>query len=120
MIAMAKEPDIRPADFDFADIEVDDIDLSDEQIVIDGQRLTDERADMIAADVLAKARAHNAGLVPGGKSLSGDGRHSPVVQVRVSGATKDKLRQIARERKMSVSKLSRQILDDFVDRHEVS
>lgn len=52
----------------------------------------------------------------GGKSLSGDGRHSPVVQVRVSEHTCDTLRVIAKDRGMSLSKVSRKVLDDFVER----
>ena len=59
-------------------------------------------------------RAKN--LRPGGKSLSGDQKHSPVVQVRVSKHTRDKLRVIAKARGMSVSKLSRKVLDEFVAR----
>jgi hypothetical protein len=99
------------------DTVVEDIDLAEEEIVVDGERLTDERADQIAADLLAKARARN--LVPGGKSLSGGRKHSPVVQVRVSEVTRTKLEAIAKGRRMSVSKLSRQVLDEFVKR-EVS
>ncbi|MEB3021296.1 DNA-binding protein [[Mycobacterium] crassicus] len=95
------------------DTVVEDIDLAEEEIIVDGERLTDERADAIAADVLAKVRART--LVPGGKSLSGEGKHSPVVQVRVSESTRDALQAIAEHRKMSVSKLSRQVLDAFVE-----
>lgn len=57
-------------------------------------------------------------LRPGGKSLSGNGSHSPVVQVRVSERTRDKLRAIAEAHGMSVSKLSRKVLDEFVQRDE--
>lgn len=104
---------IDPAKVHFdEDTVVEDVDLAEEEIIVDGERLTDERADDIAADVLAKVRART--LVPGGKSLSGGGKHSPVVQVRVSESTRDALQAIAEARKMSVSKLSRQVLDDFV------
>jgi hypothetical protein len=92
---------------------VEDIDLDEEEIYVEGERLTEERAEKIAAEVLAKASAMN--LRPGGKSLSGDGKHSPVVQVRVSEHTRDKLRSIAKSRGMSVSKLSRKVLDAFVE-----
>lgn len=96
------------------DTVVEDVDLNETEIIVDGERLTDERAEQIAADVLAKARARN--LVPGGKSLSGGATHSPIVQVRVSEVTRAKLQAIAADRKMSVSKLSRQVLDEFVAR----
>ena len=107
---------IDPAAVHFDDnTTVEDIDLAKEEIIVDGERLTDERADAIAADVLAKVRART--LVPGGKSLSGGGKHSPVVQVRVSETTRDALQEIAEARKMSVSKLSRHVLDEFVANH---
>ncbi|MDD7812611.1 DUF2188 domain-containing protein [Mycobacterium sp. CSUR Q5927] len=93
---------------------VEDVDLAEEEIIVDGKRLTDERADAIARDVLAKVRART--LVPGGKSLSGEGKHSPVVQVRVSETTRNALQEIAHARSMSVSKLSRQVLDEFVSK----
>lgn len=93
---------------------VEVVDLNEEEIYVDGERLTEERAEKLAGEVLAKAAALN--LRPGGKSLSGDGKHSPVVQVRVSEHTRDKLRAIAKARGMSVSKLSRKVLDQFVER----
>ena len=96
------------------DSTAEDIDLNTETIYVDGERLTVERADHIAADMLEEARRRN--LRPGGKSLSGEGKHSPVVQVRVSQATQIKLKALADARRMSVSKLSRQVLDDFVQR----
>lgn len=96
---------------------VQDADLDKEEFYVGGERLTEQRAQQIAAEVLAKASALN--LRPGGKSLSGDGKHSPVVQVRVSERTRDKLRAIAQRRGMSVSKLSRRVLDEFVE-HETS
>lgn len=99
------------------DATVEDIDLSETEVIVDGERLTDDRADEIAADVLAKARAYNRGLIPGGKSLSGDGKHSPVVQTRVSESTHERLKAIAAQRKMSMSKLSRQVLDEYVNEH---
>lgn len=89
-------------------------DLENEEYYVEGERLTDERAEQLAAEMLARVRAKN--LRPGGKSLSGDQKHSPVVQVRVSENTRDKLRAIAEARGMSVSKLSRKVLDEFVAR----
>ncbi|MBS9532534.1 DNA-binding protein [Mycobacterium sp. M1] len=95
---------------------VEDVDLTTAQIFVDGERLTDERAAQIAADVLAKARSRN--LIPGGKSLSGGAKHSPVVQVRVSENTRARLQAIAEARNMSVSRLSRQVLDEFVSQQD--
>jgi hypothetical protein len=104
-----------PAKITFGeDTVVEDIDLDEEAVYVEGERLTKQRAQERAAEVLARVSALN--LRPGGKSLSGDGKHSPVVQVRVSERTRDRLRAIATSRGMSVSKLSRKVLDEFVER----
>lgn len=106
-----------PADYVIGDdVDVSDIDLDKEVVYVNGERLTEARAAEMAAELERTSRER--GLIPGGKSLSGGAKHSPVVQVRVSESTRDKLQAIAAERKMSVSKLSRQVLDEFV-RHEV-
>lgn len=54
-------------------------------------------------------------LIPGRKSLSGNGKHSPVVQFRVSETTRAALEEIAAARNVTVSKLSRQVLDEFIE-----
>lgn len=54
------------------------------------------------------------GLVPGGKSLSGDGSHSPVVQTRVAARTRDTLQQVAADAGVGVSKLVRPAVEDQV------
>lgn|SRR5574337_381222 len=110
---MARKLDPTKIKFDENTI-VEDIDLDKEEFYVGGERLTEQRAREMAAEVLAKAAALN--LRPGGKSLSGDGKHSPVVQVRVSERTRDRLRAIGKARGMSVSKLSRKVLEEFVER----
>lgn len=40
--------------------DIEDVDLAETEVIVDGERLTDDRADSIAAEVLAKARAYNA------------------------------------------------------------
>ncbi|GAB7141755.1 hypothetical protein LRC484719_03400 [Mycobacterium riyadhense] len=56
---------INPAAIHFGDdTVVEDIDLAKEEIIVDGERLTDERADEIVADVLAKVRARNRLKLP--------------------------------------------------------
>lgn len=89
-------------------------DLENEEYYVEGKRLTEDHAQQLAAEMLSRVRAKN--LRPGGKSLSGDQKHSPVVQVRVSEHTRDKLRAIAEAHGMSLSKLSRKVLDEFVAR----
>jgi len=110
------DKEIRPADFDFADAEIEDVDLADTEVIVDGQRLTDERADEITGSVLAKVRGHIDTLVPGGKSLTGDGKHSPIVQTRVPEETRDRLKVIAERRGVGVSKVLRIAIDELIER----
>ena len=106
---------IDPTKIKFAeDTTVEVADLEKEDYYVEGERLTEERAEQLAAEMLAAVRASN--LRPGGKSLSGGQTHSPVVQVRVSEHTRDLLQAIAKARGISVSKLSRKVLDEFVAR----
>jgi predicted HicB family RNase H-like nuclease len=56
-----------------------------------------------------------ANLVPGGKSLSGDGSHSPTVRVRVSKQMHAELTALASARGTGVSKLVRQLLAAHLD-----
>ena len=104
---------IDPAEIHFDEnTAVEVADLENEEYYVEGERLTEESAQRLAAEMLERVRAKN--LRPGGKSLSGGNKHSPVVQVRVSELTRDKLQAIADARGMSVSKLSRKVLDEFV------
>lgn len=93
-----------------ADAEVVEADLDQDDFQFEGEQLTEERAAQIAEEKWEKS----ANLVPGGKSLSAGQQHSPVIQVRVSSDLKAKLESIAKARNVSLSKLSRQVLRDFV------
>jgi hypothetical protein len=109
--------DVHPVSIKFDDdTVVEDIDLAEEEIIVDGERLTDERADAIAEDVLAKVRARN--LIPGGKSLSGGGKHSPVVQARVPEDVRARLEAIAERRGVRPSRLLREAIDQFIERED--
>lgn len=92
-----------------------DVDLDDEVVIVNGERLTECAAEQLSDELAGRARS-NANLVPGRKSLSGRGKHSPVLNVRVSDATLGMLRVLAGQRGVSVSKLSRQAIDEFVER----
>ena len=97
----------------------DDIDLDRADIrTMTGQRVTKAGAERMAADAEQRAKARAANLIPGGKSLSGDGRHSPIVQTRVPTVVHTKLRAIADARRVSVSKLLREAIDEFVQRED--
>jgi fructose-bisphosphate aldolase class 1 len=106
-----------PADYIVGDdVEVTDVDLDQEDVYVNGQRLTDERVEQMAEESVRLARDREANLIPGGKSLSGGAKHSPAVQVVVSETTYARLKDLARNRKMSVSKLLRPVLDEFAKR----
>ncbi|PVA66198.1 hypothetical protein [Mycobacteroides abscessus] len=70
----------------------EDIDLDAEVVTVDGQRLTNADADALADEAARVSRERsNANLIPGRKSLSGEGQHSPTVQTRVPQWVKDEL-----------------------------
>lgn len=71
-----------------------------------GRRVTE-------ADVQAEARELDRmrGLIPGGKSLSGDGSHSPALRVVVGAETALAVRERAAAEHMSVSKYLRRLIE---------
>ncbi|GAC71050.1 hypothetical protein GS4_47_00400 [Gordonia soli NBRC 108243] len=112
VMEMAKVPD-----FSNEPIEAEDIDLEETEVIVGGERLTDERAEQLAEETLAEVRARREArtkhLVPGGKSLTGGSTHSPVLNVRVPAELKSALDEQARAQSMGTSKLVRSILEDW-------
>ena len=88
--------------------DVADIDLDATPVYLDGRRYTEADA---RRDDDAAGRAYHPGLVPGGKSLSDDGGHSPRLQVVVGAETARALRARALDSGMSVSKYVRRVLE---------
>ncbi|WP_152360405.1 ribbon-helix-helix protein, CopG family [Microlunatus speluncae] len=74
-----------------------------------------ERAEQIAEESLAEIRRRN--LVPGGKSMSGGAKHSPVVQFRVPETMEEALDAQAEREGMTRSRLARKALDEYLERH---
>jgi hypothetical protein len=87
---------------------VEEIDLDQTPVTVDGRPYTETDA---AADAEQAARQYRAGLIPGGKSLSGDGSHSPTLRTVVSASTADAVRRAAADHHMSVSKWLRQLIE---------
>ena len=87
-------------------------DPSDEPIIYHGEELTDECAEDLAADALDEIRRQN--LVPGGKSLSGGGAHSPTVQFRVPADLRRKLEERAAAEHRSPSRIAREALERYL------
>ena len=78
----------------------------------DGTVLDGDVAEQYAEQVIARVRARN--LIPGGKSLSAPGRHSPVVQARVPEELHERLTAEAAARGVSVSRLAREALEHYL------
>ena len=89
-----------------------ELDLDVEDFQYHGERLTNARADRIAEETLAEARRRN--LIPGGKSLSGGGVHSPRVQFRVPEELRTQAEQAAEDEGVSLSALARHALEDYL------
>ena len=93
------------------DATVSDIDLDREAFILsDGRRLNDEFAAEIAARALAAKRRQN--LIPGRKSLSGDGKHSPVVQFRLAVGDLEYISRLVERNGQTISAFARQALLD--------
>lgn len=90
---------------------VTNIDLDEEVFMYKGARLTEERAEQLAKEILAKTRAAN--LVPGRKSLGEDGSHSPVIHFR--SPRRAEAEAVARELDISLSELARRAVDAYLD-----
>lgn len=85
-----------------------DIDL-DVEVVHDktGHRITEHRAQVIAAETLTKAGV-------GRPSLTGPGTHSPEIKARVPAELRDRLAAAARARGTTSSALVREALERYL------
>ena len=86
------------------EIDLDTVTLHDPST---GERITNELIDRENDEI---DRRH--GLIPGGKSLSGDGSHSPVLRMVVSDSTKEKVTKAAADEGMSVSRWLRRVVEE--------
>lgn len=92
---------------------IEDVDLDTEVVRLkDGRRLTNELAEQLAEETLAEARRRN--LVPGRKSLSGSGIHSPRVQFRLPESLRSAAEKRAAEEDVSLSMLARKALKHYL------
>jgi hypothetical protein len=96
-----------------ADTKVTNIDLDREQIVLrDGRRLTEGLAEELALEAQAEIGRRN--LIPGRKSLSGDGQHSPTIRVRVPERLRAAAERRAAAEGVSLSVLTREALERYL------
>ena len=83
-----------------------------EEGYIDGQRATSELFDHMEERAMKGAKRPRSWLAPGGKSLSGDGTHSPVLRLVVSKDTRDQVAKAAADAGMSVSRWLRRTVEE--------
>lgn len=95
------------------DITLEDVDLDEVEVIAGGERLTEARAAELAEQTLRELRKRN--LVPGRKSLSRDGSHSPTIQVRVPAELRAAAEERARADHVSVSVLVRRALESYLE-----
>ena len=91
-----------------ADVSVSDIDLDTEEFYVGGERLTQSRADAMSERVACGV---------GRPSLTGPGRHSPVLNVRVSQSLKSRLEAVADAQQRRQSDIVRDALADYLAVH---
>ncbi len=95
------------------DTEISTIDLTREEFIAhDGRRLTEDLADELALQAQAEIRQRN--LIPGRKSLSGGGQHSPTIRVRVPEQLHVKAAQRATAEGVTLSVLTREALEHYL------
>lgn len=111
---MSVKKRIDPNDFVVtADTEISTIDLHREEFTLrDGRRLTEELADQLAHQAQDEIRRRN--LVPGRKSLSGSGQHSPTIRVRVPEQLREQAERRAADEGVSLSALTREALEHYL------
>ena len=89
------------------DVSVSDIDLDTEPFRAGGQRLTEARAGRIADEPASRSGA-------GRPSLTAPGKHSPALNLRIPGNTKQRLEEVARQRGVRQSTIVREALDEYL------
>lgn len=95
------------------DATIEDVDLDKEEVYLpDGRRLTDELADKLAKEALAAARRRN--LIPGRKSLTAPGEHSPVLRFRVPDSVHRRLEERAAKEGKTLSKVAREAVEAYL------
>ena len=88
-----------------------DIDLDEDEVhAADGRRLTEDLAEQIAQEAIARHR--------GRPSVTGRRQRTPNLTVRVAPSTRDALEAIARAQGRHLSDVSRDALDEYVTRHQ--
>ena len=91
------------------DVEVHEVDLDAANVRYRGEKLTEARAEKVAAEVLART--------PGRPSLSGARETSPSLTIRLPRQERARLDRLAAEQGRRTSQVVREALDDYLARH---
>ena len=91
------------------DVEVEEVDLDTADVRYRGEKLTEARAERVAADILSRT--------PGRPSLSGASEKSPSLTIRLPKQDRARLENIAAKQGRRASEVVREALDDYLARH---
>jgi hypothetical protein len=91
------------------DVEVDKVDLDVADVRYRGEKLTEARAEQVAAEVLART--------PGRPSLSGARETSPSLTIRLPKQKRARLDGLAAAQGRRTSEVVREALEDYLARH---
>ncbi len=90
-------------------VDVREIDLDQEDFTFRWERLSEARAEEIAADVLSRT--------PERPSLSGRGMTSPSLTIRLPRQESERLERVASQQGRRTSDVVREALDDYLNTH---
>lgn len=91
------------------DVEVEEVNLDAADVRYRGEKLTEARAEKVAADVLSRT--------PGRPSLSGAEEKSPSLTIRLPKQDRARLEQVAAKQGRRASEVVREALGDYLTRH---
>lgn len=91
------------------DVEVVEVDLDVADVRYRGEKLTEARAEQVAAEVLART--------PGRPSLSGARETSPSLTIRLPKQERARLDVLAAAQGRRTSEVVREALEDYLERH---
>lgn len=91
------------------DVEVEEVDLDTADVRYRGEKLTEARAEEVAAGVLSRT--------PGRPSLSGTKEKSPSLTIRLPKQERARLEQVAAKQGRRTSEVVREALEDYLTRH---
>ena len=91
------------------DVEVEEVDLDTADVRYRGEKLTEARADEVAASILSRT--------PGRPSLSGASEKSPSLTIRLPKQDRARLEHVAAKQGRRASEVVREALDDYLTRH---